>query len=479
MKLHASLISKSMLTVAIMLAAGALVVPPGASAQAASSTQQAQGTVTGVVTDTTGEPVVGASVLVKGQSTGAATDIDGRFTVKAKIGDELSISSIGYLPQTVKITSNEPLNIVLEDHSQLMDEVVVIGYGTQKKGDVTSAVASVKAEDFNIGKIGDAAELVKGKIAGLSITNSSGNPTAGSSIRLRGTTTITGNVAPLILVDGIEGGLNTVAPENIESIDVLKDASAAAIYGTRGANGVILITTKSGKRGSRASATYSSYYSFSKWSKKAEFMDASDVIFGRTNQSYEGYETDWMKAITRKAGFKHNHDFQVSGGTDNATYSGDFSYQKEEGIMRGSDNERMRFHVDYTQFLWNDILKFNFNALVTRQKYSLNSSDYAYRQAVIRNPSEPVWKEDGSYYENFEKLQYYNPVGIQNEYFGNVRNRMSQITGNVTIEPIKGWQTNVMLSWNESTSTSESFTTPYHYSLITQKDYNGAAGKSE
>lgn len=479
MKLHASLISKSMLTVAIMFAAGALVVPPGASAQAASSTQQAQGTVTGVVTDTTGEPIVGASVLVKGQSTGAATDIDGRFTVKAKIGDELSISSIGYLPQTVKITSGEPLNIVLEDHAQLMDEVVVIGYGTQKKGDVTSAVASVKAEDFNIGKIGDAAELVKGKIAGLSITNASGNPTAGSSIRLRGTTTITGNVSPLILVDGIEGGLNTVAPENIESIDVLKDASAAAIYGTRGANGVILITTKSGKRGSRASATYSSYYSFSNWSKQAEFMDASDVIFGRTNQSYEGYETDWIKAITRKAGFKHNHDFQVSGGTDNATYSGDFSYQKEEGIMRGSDNERMRFHVDYTQFLWDDILKFNFNALVTRQKYSLNSSDYAYRQAVIRNPSEPVWKEDGSYYENFEKLQYYNPVGIQNEYFGNVRNRMSQITGNVTIEPIKGWQTNVMLSWNESTSTSESFTTPYHYSLVTQKDYNGSAGKSE
>ncbi len=477
MKLHASLISKSMLTAAILLTGGALVVPLTASAQSA-GTQQTQSVVTGTITDVDGEPIIGASVLVKGQAIGVSSDIDGRFTIKAKVGDELNITSVGYLPKTVKVTSKH-IDVVLEEHSQVMDEVVVIGYGTQRKGDVTSAVASVKAEDFNIGKIGDAAELVKGKIAGLSITNSSGNPTAGSSIRLRGTTTLTGSVSPLILVDGIEGGLNTVAPENIESIDVLKDASAAAIYGTRGANGVILITTKSGKRGSKASASYANYFSFSKWSKTAEFMDVNDVIFGRTNQSYAGYETDWMKAITRKAGFKHNHDFQVSGGTDNATYSGNFSYQKEEGIMRGSDNERMRFHVDYTQFLWDDILKVNFNALVTRQKYSLNSSDYAYRQAVIRNPSEPVYNDDGSYYENFEKLQYYNPVGIQNEYFGNVRNRMSQITGNITLEPIRGWQTNVMLSWNESTSTAESFTTPEHYSLVTQNDYNGYASKSE
>ncbi len=478
MKLHASLISKSMLTVAIMLSAGVLAVPPGAYAQGSAS-QQTQGMVSGIVLDKNDEPVIGASVLVKGKKTGTMTDIDGRFSVIAKSGDDLVISSVGYQTKNVKVTSDKSIKVVLEDNDQLMDELVVIGYGTQRKGDVTSAVASVKAEDFNLGKIGDAAELVKGKIAGLSITNSSGNPTAGSSIRLRGTTTLTGNVAPLILVDGVEGGLNTVAPENIESIDVLKDASAAAIYGTRGANGVILITTKSGKRGSRTSATYSDYFSFSQWSKSAEFMDVNDVIFGRTNQSYEGYETDWMKAITRKAGFKHNHDFQVSGGTDNATYAGDFSYQKEEGIMRGSDNERMRFHVDYTQYLWNDILKFNFNALVTRQKYSLNDADYAYRQAVIRNPSEPVYNDDGSYYENFEKLQYYNPVGIQNEYFGNVRNRMSQITGNITVEPIKGWQTNVMLSWNESTSTSESFTTPQHYSLVNQNDYNGSASKAE
>lgn len=436
-------------------------------------------TVTGVVVDSEGEPLIGATVLVKGTTTGTATDIDGRFSIKAAAGQELQISYVGYQTLNYKVKGGETNlgNITLDADSQVLNDVVVIGYGTAKKGDITSAVASVKADDFTQGKIGDAAELVKGKIAGLTVVNSSGNPTAGSSIRLRGITTLVGTLEPLVLVDGIEGSLNTVAPENIASIDVLKDASAAAIYGTRGANGVILITTKSGVREARATATYSDYFSFTKWGKTADFMDYSDVLYGRTAYDYAGYETDWLKAVTRKAGFKHNHDFQVSGGTANSTYSGDVSYQKEEGIMKGSDNERLRFHVNYAQYLWNDILKITFDAMVNRQKYSLNSADYAYRQAVIRNPSEPIYNEDGSYYENFNRLQYYNPVEIVNEYFGNTVNRFSQITGNITVEPIKGWKTNVMLSMNEYVSTSESYTSPKHYSLATQKDYNGSASK--
>lgn len=474
--------SRQMLKVAAFAFLGCAVSTPLAFAEPLQAVAPAEaGTVTGVVVDSEGEPLIGATVLVKGSSTGAATDVDGKFSLKASAGQELQISYVGYQTQTIKIQSGKFNlgNIVLATDSQVLNDVVVIGYGTQRKGDVTSAVASVKAEDFVQGKVGDAAELVKGKIAGLTVINSSGNPTAGSDIRLRGITTISGSLTPLILVDGIEGDLNTVAPENIASIDVLKDASAAAIYGTRGANGVILITTKSGTRGARAQASYSDYFSFSQWNKKADFMDYSDVIYGRTAYDYAGYETDWLKAVTRKAGFKHNHDFQVSGGTENSTYSGDFSYQKEDGIMKGSDNERMRMHVNYNQYLWNDILKFGFDALINRQKYSLNGCDYAYRQAVIRNPSEPIYNEDGSYYENFNRLQYYNPVEILNEYFGNVRNRFSQMTGTITIEPIKGWKTNVMLSWSESNSTSESFTTKDYYTLATQNDYNGYASKSE
>lgn len=437
-------------------------------------------TVKGVVKDAKGEPIIGASVTEKGTNNATVTDLDGNYSLKVKSHNAmLVVSYIGFTTQEVKAGSNVTL---LEDNA-LLNEVVVIGYGTQRKGDVTSAVASVKAEDFNAGKIGDAAELVKGKIAGLSVINSSGDPKASSSIMLRGITTLMGNVSPLVLVDGIEGSLDMVAPENIASIDVLKDASAAAIYGTRGANGVILITTKTGKRESRAEVTYNGYASFSNWTKKAEFMDTHDVIYGLTQQEYLGYDTDWLKAITRKAGFKHNHDVNISGGSKNATYSANIAYSKEEGIIRKTFNENFKMQMDYTQYMWDDILKFNLNALVTRHKYSndnLNtySHENAYRQALIHNPSEPVYNEDGSYYENFNKLQYYNPLALQNESWGDTRSRFMQLAGNVTVEPIKGWKTNLMISWGEGVNTYQNWTSPQHQSIVRQ-GWNGIANKSE
>ena len=464
-----------------------LLVSGGMTALAAESTSPTVAEITqqgvvvkGVVTDAKGEPIIGATVVEKGTQNATVTDIDGNYSLNVSNRNAtLVVSYIGFLSQEVKAGNN----VTLEEDNALLNEVVVIGYGTQRKGDITSAVASVKAEDFNAGKIGDAAELVKGKIAGLTVVNASGDPKAGSSIRLRGITTLVGSLTPLILVDGIEGDLNTVAPENIASIDVLKDASAAAIYGTRGANGVILITTKSGKRDTPVQVSYNGYASFSKWSKKLEFMDTHDVIYGKTAQEYLGYDTDWLAAVTRKAGFKHNHDLNISGGTKNATYSANISYAKEEGIIRETSNENFKMQMDYTQYIWNDIVKFNFNALVTRQKYTndnLNGYSHTnpYRQALIHNPSEPVYNEDGSYYENFNKLQYYNPVALINEAFGDTRIRFSQLVGNVTVEPIKGWKTNLMISWGETAATSEDWTSPLHQSLV-REGWNGAANKSE
>ncbi len=464
-----------------------LLVSGGMTALAAESTSPTVAEVTqqgvvvkGVVTDAKGEPIIGATVAEKGTQNATVTDIDGNYSLNVSNRNAtLVVSYIGYISQEVTAGNN----VTLEEDNALLNEVVVIGYGTQRKGDITSAVASVKAEDFNAGKIGDAAELVKGKIAGLTVVNASGDPKAGSSIRLRGITTLVGSLTPLILVDGIEGDLNTVAPENIASIDVLKDASAAAIYGTRGANGVILITTKSGKRDTPVQVSYNGYASFSKWSKKLDFMDTHDVIYGKTAQEYLGYDTDWLAAVTRKAGFKHNHDLNISGGTKNATYSANISYNKEEGIIRETSNENFKMQMDYTQYIWNDIVKFNFNALVTRQKYTndnLNGYSHTnpYRQALIHNPSEPVYNEDGSYYENFNKLQYYNPVALINEAYGDTRIRFSQLVGNVTVEPIKGWKTNLMISWGESAATSEDWTSPLHQSLV-REGWNGAANKSE
>ena len=264
----------------------------------------------------------------------------------------------------------------------------------------------------------------------------------------------------------------------IRAIDVLKDASAAAIYGTRGANGVIIITTKTGKRESRANVSYSGYVSLSDWFKTADFMDTHDVIYGLTPFEYEGYDTDWLGAVTRKAGYKQNHSLAIDGGGKNSSYSANVTFSDEDGIMRKSDNRNIKMQMDYTQYALNDILKFNINMLYGRQNYTNNNNAYVYRQAIIRNPSSPIYNEDGSYNENFNKLYYYNPVEIQNETIGDTRVNWSRLTGNITVEPIKGWQTNVMLSMKENITRGETYYTSKYYDQ-TQKDVNGYASKSE
>jgi TonB-linked SusC/RagA family outer membrane protein len=438
----------------------------------------AQAKVEGTVVDESGIPLPGVTVVLKGTTKGAVTNLDGYYTIpEVSENDVLVFSFVGMTTKEVVVGSQSTVNVTLTFDAIGIDEVVAIGYGTQRKGDVTSAVVSVKSEDFSLGKIGDAAELVKGKIAGLSITKSSGDPNASSSIMLRGITTINGSVEPLVLVDGIEGSLTTVAPENIESIDVLKDASAAAIYGTRGANGVIIITTKTGKRNSKTTATYSSYVSLSDWYKTADFMDTHDVIYGRTAFEYEGYDTDWLKAVTRKAGYTQNHSLSLTGGSESSTYSANVTYSDEEVIMLKSDSEDIKAQLDFNQYALNDMLKFNVNVLYSTHNNTNNNNNYVYRQALIRNPSSPVYNEDGGYNEDFNLFQYYNPVAIQNELIGDTRSQYARLTGNITFEPIKGWQTNLMLSRKEIGSTSQNYYTSDYFSLATAS-VRGSASKS-
>mgnify|MGYP000867523495 CR=1 FL=1 len=239
-----------------------------------------QKAISGKVVDSKGESIIGANIMEKGTSNGTITDFDGNFSLNVSAKSVLQISYIGYKTQEIPVSQLKAGAVItLKEDTEVMDEVVVIGYGTQRKGDVTSAIASVKAEDFTVGKVGDAADLIKGKVAGLSIAKGSGDPNATSAIRLRGVISVNGSTTPLILIDGVEGDLSTVAPENIEAIDVLKDASAAAIYGTRGANGVILITTKTGKREAHTTASYSGYVSASQFGKKLDFMCSCFPIY--------------------------------------------------------------------------------------------------------------------------------------------------------------------------------------------------------
>lgn len=436
--------------------------------------QQNEVTVKGVVKDANGEAIIGASVIEKGNAkNGTVTDLDGNYTLKVKRGATLTISYIGFISQETKGG-----NIILEEDLKSLSEVVVIGYGTQKKADVTSAVVSVKAEDFTKGNFNDAGDLIKGKVAGLTITKPSGDPGATTQISLRGIATVSGNAQPLVLVDGVPGSLSSVPPENIASIDVLKDASAAAIYGTRGAGGVIIITTKTGQREQRTEVTYNGYVSFSTWAKKADFMTSSDIRAGKTTFNDEGYDTDWLDAISR-VGVTQNHSISLSGGNAKTSYFGNFTYRKAEGVMKKTGNESMSVAFDMSHWMLNDMLKLNIKVNADQYQYDVNDATTIYRQAVIRNPTSPIWNEDGSYNEG-SLLQYWNPVSLQKEQSGKNKSQTVKMTGNLTFEPIKGWQTNLMLSKDQTINRGGYYYTSNH-SLqgVNQKgSYSGSASQS-
>lgn len=465
----------------VFLTLGIAVLPVQAAAKsedkAIERVQQTAVPITGTVKDKEGDPVIGANIIEKGTANGTITDLNGKFKLSVKNSHSvLVISYVGYKTQEVIVGSNRNKEIILYEDARMMDEVVVIGYGTQRKGDITSAVSSVKAEDFLAGNIQDASQLIKGKVAGLVITTPSGDPNSGSSINLRGLVSIAGNSEPLVLIDGTPGDMATVAPENIASIDVLKDASAAAIYGTRGAAGVILITTKTGHREEKATVQYSGYMSLSSFCNKIDMMGPSDIRAEKTNFADLGYDTDWVKGITQ-TGYTQNHSVSVSGGGKSTTYAANATYRKAAGVMKSTGNEEWRMSVDLNQYLLKDIVKLNFNLFKNFRRENLADANYAYRQAIIRNPTAPAYNEDGSYNEDFGLLQYYNPIAVLKEKTRIKKGEDTRMTANVTIEPIKGWQTNLMAATHRSTGNENIYTTHRHYTVTTENKQGLATRK--
>jgi TonB-linked SusC/RagA family outer membrane protein len=435
--------------------------------------------MTGIVKDNEGNPIIGASVLEKGTNNGTITDINGHYSLSVKNKNAVFVVSyVGFKTMEVQVGKGE---IIMAEDNHSLNEVVVIGYGTQKKGDVTSAITSVKAEDFTVGNIGDAGELIKGKVAGLSITKGNGDPNSESAIRLRGVISLQGSSTPLVLIDGIEGSLGTVAPENIESIDVLKDASAAAIYGTRGANGVIIITTKAGKRNEQCKTTYSGYMSLSGFAKRLDFMGPDEIRKGLTDFKDEGAETNWVDEISRTA-FTHNHNINVTGGSATTTYSADFTYRHAQGVILDTYNDEMKMKMNLSHWMLNDMVKVSFDLQKSWHKNSVtnaNNGDNSniYHQAIIRNPTAPVKNDDGSWNENLSVSYYYNPVSMIKELQGEYKTEETRMTGNIMFEPIMGWQTNLMIGsthWNAHTS---SFSTSDYFSSK-MNSYTGQASQN-
>ena len=373
----------------------------------------AQRTITGTVTDAeTGEPLIGANILVVGSSTGTITDFDGTYSLNVSDdAKELEFSYTGYGSQRVEIGNQTTIDMSLSAGQEL-EEVVVVGYGTTTKKEVTSSVSSVKAEDFNKGNVNDPSQLLQGKVAGLTIARPGSDPNGDFNIRLRGLSNLGANQSPLVVIDGVIGAsLNSIDPNDIASIDVLKDGSAAAIYGTRASAGVILITTKTGKKGT-ATVDYNGFVSAENVARTVQTTSADEFrrIPGAVDQ---GASTDWIDELT-ETGISQVHNLSLSGGSELTTYRVSGNFRDIGGVARGTGFQRINGNLSLTQKALSQRLTMTMNVTATTQDSDFGFSE-AFRYGTIFNPTAPVLDPDnealGGYFEP-GGFDYFNPVSI-------------------------------------------------------------------
>jgi TonB-dependent starch-binding outer membrane protein SusC len=456
----------------------------------------AQRTVKGKVTDSeNGEGLIGATVVVVGTTRGASTDIDGNFSVEVPEGaGQIRFAYTGYAETVVTLGASNVLEIALKPGS-VLDEVVVVGYGSQKKRDVSGAVTSVSADEFNRGAIVSPQQLLQGKAAGVQITQSSGEPGGGVNVQIRGVGTLRSGSEPLYVVDGVpitgattsannanvgfgdataRNPLNFLNPEDIEKIDILKDASAAAIYGARGANGVILITTKKGVAG-KTTANYSGYYGISNAARTIELLDgpafvaATDALYGgaaknvAVEQQFRNNNTDWQDAILRSAATQQ-HNVSFSGGAGKMSYYASLGYFDQEGIIEKSRSRRYTGRFNMNQKALKDRLTFSLNlsASQTRDNGVPISNNVGFEgdliiSALRGNPTSPIRTADGKFFDPpgnsktnpVQFIDVFNSTGVGNRVLANAMTSFEilpglKFTNNLSVDNITNQAETVM-----------------------------------
>lgn len=443
-------------------------------------------TVTGMVTDQSGAPLPGVNIVVKGTTNGTITDFDGKYQLDAKASDVLKFSFLGYIPQEIP-ASNSVINVQLKEDTKSLDEVVVVGYGTQKKSDITGAVASVSADDLKGQPVSSVDQALQGRVAGVQITSNSGAPGGSISVRVRGIGTIN-DADPLYVVDGLPvGNINFLNPNDIASVEILKDASASAIYGSRGANGVVLITTKKGKLNSKASVNLDVYYGVQKvinnwktttgpeWYSIQEELNKTrtspiDLSLVDKNQN-----TDWFNAITRVAPMQ-NYNFGVTGGSKAMTYALSIGHLNQEGTVEGSSFERTtgKLNVGY-QVSKRFKIGTNLN-IEHSKKYSINEENYhvgVINTAIKIEPVIPVWKDKANHVYDYSKFtDYPNPVAAIE--YDNSHSEKLQLVGNVygELELAKGLKAKTSFGQSSYRTDSYNFTPVYSVNINQQNLVN-------
>lgn len=432
----------------------------------------AQDTVTGTVVDAEDEPLIGATVLVKGSSVGTSTDYDGNFTIAAAQGKTLIVSYVGYTTQEVTVKGNN-IKVTLKEDTALLDEVVVIGYGTMTRKDITGSISTVNAKDLNVGAYTDPGQLLQGKVPGLVVVQNS-DPNGGvNSMTLRGASTLNGSTSPLYVVDGIPGvNLNLIPPSDIESIDVLRDASATAIYGSKAANGVIIVTTKKGSEGP-ARVTYSGYVSWEKIANDHKMMTADELrsyaeTYDIPIKNDKGANTNWADEVQR-TGFATSHSLAISGGNKSTNYAASINYTKRDGIIRGVGNNLFTGRALVETKMLKDRLTINIgvNGNV-RNEWGVPrgiEGGSVYEGMYYYSPLVPVRNENGTWYSDKSISQNYNPLSLVYENRSMATFRRMQFTGKASLLIIDGLMLNANFSYENQN---------YHYrdytSLLSQNN---------
>lgn len=438
-------------------------------------------TIKGKVTSAAEGALPGVNVVVQGTVTGVMTGIDGSYSIVAPGPDAvLLFSSIGFTSQSITVGTQTTIDVVLAPAVSALGEVVVVGYGTQKKREVTSSIASVKSDEFNKGNVSNPVQLIQGKVSGLSITKAGGNPNEGYNIRLRGLSTIGANTGPLVVIDGVIGGsLDNVDPNDIESINVLKDGSAAAIYGTRGSSGVILVTTKQGKKGATV-VEYNGYVTAEMVAKTVPVMNATEwrALHDETGLGTDfGSSTDWFKETTQ-TGISQVHNISMSGGTGSSTYRASINYRDAQGVQINTGYTQLNGRINITQKALNDKLTLDVNLSASQKDAQYGFSD-AFRYATIYNPTAPVYDASMTQYDGYFQqvlYDYYNPVQILEQNSNDGKDRLMNASIRGSYELAKGLSIDAFYSLQST----DNFRSQYYdkNSFWVGKDRNGLANKS-
>lgn len=437
--------------------------------------------ITGIIVDDKSMPLPAANVLESGTSNNIVTDFDGKFKINVSNKNAtLIISFMGFDDQRLKLDGVKTnYTIKLNSSSTSLEQVVVVGYGKGSRKNLTTAVTSVKAEQLNNGVIADVGQLLQGKVAGLNVSTS-GDPTKGSSVVLRGASTLNSSQGPFYVVDGIPGvDISIIAPEDIVTIDVLKDAAATAIYGNRAANGVIMVTTKRGSK-DKTQISYSNYFGFENVSNQLDMMNASQLreFTTKNNLSFtpendKGADTDWQKEILRGAAASSSHNLSMSGGGEHGNYFASVSALKKEGVLMSSDFSRIIAHLAVEQFAFDDKLKIGLNVTNSNSKYAnVPQRNTVLLQSVSHLPVSPVRNPDGSFFENFIQTSYFNPVALIEH--GDDDTKTNNFVGSITAE-LKlpyGFSYNLNLSYQQLNTLHGEFYDSYYQKYNSATFYN-------